>query len=192
MAGSNRNAVRSKKLLQKAYIELTAPDTANKVTASAVAEKAGVSRNTFYMHYTDIISMEDEMWHEFEQKLRQCVTDAGENNPKKGPLPLLKFFAQNMQSELEVSYMIAHSSRYYECVVMAKDAFVEFMLANNQEKLKQDDDSYETMLHILAGGVVELYEMYLNGNTNKTLDEINEILDKTYWDMLRLQQKEPT
>ena len=48
-----RSAIRSKKMIRHAFIELLGSTAADKITVTDLAQKAGLNRGTFYAHYED-------------------------------------------------------------------------------------------------------------------------------------------
>jgi AcrR family transcriptional regulator len=58
---SNRNARRTRKLIQEAYIELMKEKQYYKITVRELTEKADINRSTFYRHYIDLDDLMDDI-----------------------------------------------------------------------------------------------------------------------------------
>ncbi|MGM9967782.1 MAG: TetR/AcrR family transcriptional regulator, partial [Rummeliibacillus sp.] len=71
MAGKAKykSAIRSKKMIRYAYIELALEKEIEKITVKDIAEKAGISRGTFYAHYSDIYAIVEEIENETMGKI---------------------------------------------------------------------------------------------------------------------------
>ena len=60
-----RNAVRTEKWIRRAFIELISEKkTLNKITVNELAERADITKTTFYYHYDDIYAVAEEFENE--------------------------------------------------------------------------------------------------------------------------------
>lgn len=73
MKETDQRVIKTKQLLKDAFYELMEADGFSKITIENLAKKAGISRNTFYLHYTDkydlFSQLEDELLNEIKQIL---------------------------------------------------------------------------------------------------------------------------
>ena len=73
---TDRRSVRTRAALVEALAdEITATGDLARVTVTAVTERAGVTRRTFYSHYADIASLVNAVEDELVEGLRDCVTN---------------------------------------------------------------------------------------------------------------------
>ena len=70
-----RSAIRSRKLIRQAFMELLKEKTFEKITVTDIVNRADINRSTFYAHYPDVMGLLDEIQEEiisfFEQYLRK-------------------------------------------------------------------------------------------------------------------------
>ena len=60
-----RNAERTEKWIRRAFIELISEKkTLNKITVNELAERADITKTTFYYHYDDIYAVAEEFENE--------------------------------------------------------------------------------------------------------------------------------
>lgn len=60
-----RNAERTKKWIRRAFIELISEKkTIDKITVNELAERADITKTTFYYHYDDIYAVAEEFENE--------------------------------------------------------------------------------------------------------------------------------
>ena len=78
-----RSAIRSRKLIKTAFMELAAEKEISKITVKDIADRADINRGTFYCHYTDIYDllhqMEEEMLEDFNKALEPLLSAGGES-----------------------------------------------------------------------------------------------------------------
>ncbi|MBQ7592742.1 MAG: TetR family transcriptional regulator [Synergistaceae bacterium] len=53
----DRRILKSKKAIEKAFLELMLTNGFDKISVKQITEKANVARKTFYLHYTDIYDL---------------------------------------------------------------------------------------------------------------------------------------
>ncbi|MFC0213635.1 TetR/AcrR family transcriptional regulator [Paenibacillus chartarius] len=69
----DRRKLRTRRLLQKALLEVIEEKGADRVTVSDVTKKADVNRGTFYLHYTDSLDMLQKVKEEIWEGLRARI-----------------------------------------------------------------------------------------------------------------------
>ena len=174
---SNRNAVRSKNMLRKAYAELVLLGE-EKITASAVCERAGLSRNTMYAHYPNVMALAEDAWRAFERKVDQCAEQT-RRQQKEGSLRLLLlYYAQFIQEEETYWRALVRTQWYVDFIRKLEEAFIQFIFSTN-EKIEQDA-TFAMAAYVVAGALVELYTKYLQNKLEIPLQQINDKIMSLY------------
>jgi len=70
---TDRRQVRTKLLLRKALLELLARQSADTITVTDIAARADVNRGTFYLHYSDVPDMLEQLQNEVFQHIERSV-----------------------------------------------------------------------------------------------------------------------
>lgn len=112
MAGNKRTGAES---IRSAFEELLAKKPADSITVSEVAEKAGVSRRTFYYHYEDIAGL---MRDYIRMHLREAVGSA--NIPDYWTDGFERIIRDTKQNRDRVSHMY-HSALRNDFIVSLND-----------------------------------------------------------------------
>lgn len=77
-----RNAERTKQWIRRAFIELISEKkTISKITVSELAERADITKTTFYYHYDDIYAVAEEFENELISKLNTTLDEIAKENP---------------------------------------------------------------------------------------------------------------
>lgn len=71
----DKRVIRTKNSIKTAFMQLALSNEPGKLTVSDVALKAGINRSTFYLHYEDILSIEEDIDKEFAEVIKTCVED---------------------------------------------------------------------------------------------------------------------
>ncbi|MCM3257848.1 TetR/AcrR family transcriptional regulator C-terminal domain-containing protein [Paenibacillus lautus] len=69
----DRRKLKTRRLLQKALLEVIEEKGAGRVTVSDITKKADVNRGTFYLHYTDSMDMLQKVKEEVWEGLRERI-----------------------------------------------------------------------------------------------------------------------
>lgn len=180
MPNSNRNAIRSKKMLRKAYIELSAEQDASKITVVDVVKRADLSRNTFYAHYPDVNAIAEEIENEFIIQLTQCLDQASVNHQIDHPLPLLRQCEHFILSDEENHRLLAHTQHYPVFLEKLKGIFFDKLINYIDDEPIRDKYGFLVFVRIITSGVIELYTQYLRQDIDLSLRQINDEINRIY------------
>ena len=184
----NRSVLRSKNMLRKAYIELSTEKDASKITVVDVVNRANLSRNTFYAHYPDVNAIAEEIENEFIQKFNLYLNQTLFSQKLDHPLPLLKRFEQFILNDEDDCRMLVHTQNYPIFLEKLKKLFIDRLVANIDDEPSRDKYGFLVFVHVLAGGLIELYTLYLKSEIDLSLAQINEEINKMFLAGLRLYQ----
>ncbi len=71
---------RTKKLIRQGLVELAQTKRINKITVKELTDYVEINRGTFYLHYKDVYdlvdSLENELYHDFNEKLSSYTGEA--------------------------------------------------------------------------------------------------------------------
>lgn len=179
---SNRNAVRSKNMLRKAYAELVLLGE-EKITASAVCERAGLSRNTMYAHYPNVMALAEDVWHSFERRIDQCAEQARRQQNHGSVHLLLLYYAQLIQEEEENCRMLSHTQWYDNFIKKLEETFVQVMFSKHTELAH--DTAFAMTAYVVVGAILELYTKYLQNKLEIPLQQINDKIMSLYNEEMR-------
>lgn len=99
-----RNAERTKKWIRRAFTELMAEKKdIEKISVTELAERADISKTTFYYHYEDIYAVAEEFENELIDALSAALKEIGKSAAAQ-PLNIEEYthgiFSQSQRGEL--------------------------------------------------------------------------------------------
>lgn len=99
MVNKDRRVRKTKKVLRKSLISLMKEKSINSITVKELCEKADINRGTFYLHYTDVFYMLDEIEKELFEEFQEMILSHEISEDRIETKPILKdiftFIAQN-------------------------------------------------------------------------------------------------
>lgn len=180
-----RNAVRSRKMIRDAFIELLRTKPLDKITVTGIVEKAGLNRGTFYAHYADINMLIQSMEDEIVQSLYALLASTKIPYLLKEPLPFFlkisEYFEQN--KELILALM---SSQPTNLFIKELPDLIARHLASSED-ISEDmraRASFMERCYFYAGGAGSLYLAWFRGTVSGNLRDVayrlSEIIRRGY------------
>lgn len=178
-----KNAIRSKKLLRDALIDLLSEGVYFKdITITMLITKADVNRGTFYNHYNNIVDIANEIKDDLLKSLYNNLEDTMSTNKTVDNLfeGVTRFLKENETSYKKLAPIVP--KEIYEG--MKKQAIMYlskiFNINTKEEKLR---------VRYLANSIAGTYIDYFENRIDDTLDELKEFSVKTIKVFLSLTQK---
>lgn len=175
-----KNAIRSKKLIQKAFVELIQEKDIDKITVTDIVRRADINRGTFYAHYADTHAVVSQIENDVIAKMLTLIDERDEQEIVKNPLPVL----------LEVNHFLVDDIDFYRKLINSKysssfleklrQIFIQKMMANKMaaSPVKNQKEFFITIC-FFAGGMVGLYQDWFAGRIDASLDDIAGMVSKT-------------
>ncbi len=168
-----RNALRSQKLIKKAFAALLHEKELGKITVSDIVKEAEICRGTFYAHYIDI----DDLFEQIKQDMVDTVTvfidTMGVVSFFDNPRPDLEkaFSAVEKDKEFYKNLLLNKSATAVsESIInMFRDRFVDELCAAYPAKTK---DEVRALLVYIANGVQGLFVKWLCGGASLPTDKL--------------------
>ena len=174
-----RNAIRSKKMIRKAFAELLSEKhDIDKVTVKEVVERADISKSTFYCHYEDIYAVVEEFGGEIVDLVKDTINDYSKAH-KEEIAPYLKKINTILKENESLYKMLMSSDLYFSFVYKIKQIIID-NLSNDKRfnVLSKIKENRETQIDIIASGIIYTYVDYFKGNLNVSLDDLLLIVEE--------------
>lgn len=161
--GKNRNARRSVNLLREAFAELLAEQPYDKITVTAVAQRAGLNRGTFYAHYDSIDDLVGDLVHDLTAEVSQLIDQALTEDFLANPLPVIQQIGSFLDAKRDLSARLTRSST----VVSYMDSLMRMFrdkVSHHLAKIGRPDVQGDLLAaDYLANGVVGTFRSWLQG-----------------------------
>lgn len=169
-----RSAIRSKKMIRQAFLELIKEKEMSKITVTELVERADLNRATFYAHYPDIYGVLEEYENQDIEKLITILRDFEFQNFFKNPIPLLLRINRYLEEDLEFYRIMITSKASESFLEKLKFIFVQYMSSDPDiPQSVRNSVSFEMRLHFFAGGIINMYKQWFSGNLNGSLHDIS-------------------
>lgn len=168
-----RSAIRSKKLIRQAFLELLKEKTFEKITVTDIVKRADINRSTFYAHYPDVMGVIEEIQEEILDYCQKALGDIDFSELFENPEPLLNKIVKLLEENHELYRLLSHSTMAVKQLEKLKLVLIERTLQTiNVPENYKNSFEFEFALRFFMGGVVDVYTQWLNGDINCSINEL--------------------
>ena len=173
----DKRVLKTKKSIADALLYLIEKKASNKITVSEIAEEAKIERKTFYLHYSCIEDVYEDLEKHIEDDLEEEI-----NKIRKDPNFQFKNIYYNLNTVINnnMSFFksIAKNDSYSFLLHSFEKIFANVIsdVAINVCHIKSKNIKYYSEFY--ASGILTLYMRWLRDETDLTLDELTVILTK--------------
>ncbi len=185
----DKRAVRTREALKRALVDLLSEKPLSMISVSELTQRAGVNRGTFYLHYKSIDDMMAAVRVETSEYLTKVIASTNDKDSGNNPvydkfLVIFTFFYENKEF---YSRLFGDSGDRqfvgYVVELIRKNIFTEEI--KDAEKLSNLQSSFndiDYMYTFTAGGFASVLELWLNDKSDKTPEQMAELVTKIMTD----------
>jgi len=169
-----KSAIRSRRLIRQAFADLMKEKKLEKITVTDIVKRADINRGTFYAHYQDINAVNKELENEVIEMMLESLGEISYENFFQNPLPVLLKTSSYLNEDLEFYRILINADGAEQFLIRLKDIFVNHMKtdSNIPEHIK-NSPIFLIRAHFVAGGIMNLYQVWFRGEINNSLNEIS-------------------
>lgn len=168
-----RSAIRSRKLIKQAYVELIKEKDFDKISVKDIVLKADVNRGTFYAHYSSVADVAEQIGNEIATALLEFLDNFKDTRLIENPLPFLTNIARFLEKDLEYYRLLMNSQRSAAFLTRLKTLFVD-KIFNDEKKMAaiRNKDQFLVCVNLYASGFAGLYQDWFNHKIKMSLDDL--------------------
>ena len=168
-----RSAIRSRKLIKHAYVELLREKDIDKISVKDVVTRADVNRGTFYAHYASVAAVSEQIGNEIISALFEFLDEFKDTRLIENPLPFLRKISRFLEQDLEFYRLLNHSQRSVAFFNRLKTLFMDKIFSDEKKMSAiKNKDQFMVAVDIFASGFVGLYQDWFNDKIKMSLDEL--------------------
>ena len=170
-----RNAVRSRRLINRAFLELLQEKTFEKITVTDIVNRADINRSTFYAHYPDVRGMVDALMERAVNQSALLVADLDFKELFTDPTPFLTKLLDIGMENLELYRMLGKSDFAMRQVEEMKIIFMQkAVTAESIPEHIRLSNAFRIQITSFIGGILNTFQQWLQGNLDCSTGEILE------------------
>ena len=166
-----RNAVRSRKMIIAALVDLLQEKPLDKITVTDVTNRAQINRGTFYAHYADIPDVINYMIQRIFSQIRE-ILDGQQWKLEELPEALTQQIERILKEDLDFCQKVMASSAASLMKEQLVNIVVDYFLQHEEEFSSGDHGQFVLNIRFCAGGLSNLYQDWFAGKLDVTLQEL--------------------
>lgn len=175
---TDKRVIKTRLAIKNAFMLLTFEKEKDKISVSDIAEKAGINRSTFYLHYNNVSEVIKDIENEIETEISACIESFDSKDIYGSTYAIFTSLTQALNSKETVKRYITESTASKYLAVKLKEIFVNksMTVLKNYNNGKVNEQTYYSIVFIVAG-IMDVYLNWVNSkNTNITLEELIEMV----------------
>lgn len=170
-----RSAVRSRRLIHQAFLELLQEKDFEKITVTDIVKRADINRSTFYAHYPDVRGMVEALLENTVSQSVALIDKLDFQTLFTEPRPFLADLLNIGMENMEVYRLLGRSDFAMRQVEEMKLIFMEKAVtaANIPEEIRRSN-SFRIQITFFIGGILNTFQQWLQGNLVCSTEEIME------------------
>ena len=174
-----RSAVRSRRLIRSAFLELLRQKPYEKITVTDIVTAADINRSTFYAHYPDVRGLVEEIVGEAITHSTELADSLNIREFLADPMPFLRELTSYGTDNKELYALLCRSEFAQRQMEQLKRTLIDSAMQSPAfpESVRS---SPEFRIHIsfFVGGVLSLYVMWLQGELDCSVEDITSQLSQ--------------
>ncbi len=172
----DRRVIKTKRAIRKAFIELLTEKHINDITIKDISEVADINRKTFYNYYAGIHELLEEIENDMVEKFEENLADFDFRRDIQRPNRTFVKLSERIDEDSELYQKLFQSKSNSHIMAKVTDVLVEKTINFLQEKYDLDRDTLSVVTIFVSGGLMSVYQKWLDTDRKMSLDEISEIL----------------
>ena len=169
-----RNAIRSRRMIREAFVELLREKPFEKITATDIINRSGLNRSTFYAHYPDVRGITDEITGEIFTMFQQMLEEMDFSQFLNDPEPNLKKVVTFLEEKQDLYRLLGQSDVSLVFLEQMKKVLIRQVLDTpNLPTMGLSKTSVDIRIRMLLSGVIDAYRECLFGGIDCTLEELS-------------------
>ncbi len=174
-----RSAIRSRKLIRQAFLELLKEKPLEKITVTDIVKRADINRSTFYAHYPDVIGVLEAIETEILDYTQNILGGMDFKDLFENPTPLLEEIVKMLEENHELYSLLCHSNMAVKQLEKVKFILIERIIKTvEMPEGYVDSFEFEFNVRFFMGGVVDVCTQWLNGEILCSLNDLTSELAK--------------
>jgi len=171
-----RSAIRSRKLIKQAFVELMQEKDIDKITIKDIVTKADINRGTFYAHYVGTHAVIEQIENEIIAALFEFWDEYQHSSFIENPLPFLLNIVRFLEQNLEFYRLLANSQGAITFLNKLKALLMDKIINDKKVLTIKNKDQFLIYVNFFASGCTCLYQDWFNHKIKMSLNDLTLIV----------------
>lgn len=158
---------KSKKAIKDALLEMMYEKPFNQITVNELISKAGISRGTFYTHFSNLDDVRQQLIKDLFAHADSLFSDCRAIDIAKNPYPTLLMAAEYICESIDPAKRLFKYFNVYDLCINLKNWLSGFLLAD-EEFVAYIGGETKARIYVdfISGGIINAYNMWLTESSD--------------------------
>ncbi|MCR5144981.1 MAG: TetR/AcrR family transcriptional regulator [Lachnospiraceae bacterium] len=156
---------RTLKLIRDAFYEMVLENNYNEISITDLAEKATINRKTFYLHYSSLDDLIQEIEQEIADEILDIISEDIENLDIKG---CIGAFYRYLDNSNRVQKKLFCDTSYH----IFDEGVMDLILDSDKISSLFDKTAHPEIVRTYSLSITYIYRDWVTGESNTSLDEL--------------------
>lgn len=175
MIKTDRRTRRTRAAITEAFVKLLNEKDISKITVREITDLADINRATFYLHYTDVYQVLEDIENEVASSFFQLIDKYDIKEITRDPYPILKAMGEGIESKPLFAKFILRSATHSNFFLKIKTELKHRIIATFDTQIASE--LYYAITFVTAGAL-DAYEEWFENNKPIPLETLCKNLSK--------------
>lgn len=166
-------------MIMDSYVELLNEVPADKITVTAIVNRAGLNRSTFYAHFTSPDDVQRMLEQKLVDDLLESIKDFDLNGLMNNPGPLIDLVSKRIEAKMSCVKLMFEKHSAAHWLDSLREAVIEKFMSDPQAESYGDRDMLLLKVRFFIGGYISLCRDCITNHIDMPLGSLTETLAMT-------------
>ncbi len=172
---TDRRVIRTLNSLHDAFLELLSTTDLSKISVSELSQKAGINRKTFYVYYSDVEDLLEELETRLISKFMPILEGIRNSHGIMDPYEFVKIFTSIINEDVEVYRLLSKRQLLPHFITKVKDMAIDVFITHFDLDKEPDAIKYHYFVDYTAAGILSVLSKWISDHSSMTLEEFTDI-----------------
>ena len=173
-----RSAVRSRRMIREAFMDLVYEKKNGKVTVTDIVNRADINRSTFYAHYPDVQGIVEEIEDEIIENSKPAL-DIKYTSIMEKPGIFLENLSRMFEENQELYRVLAKSNYVTHFEKRITDFLTDYLLHSEEvPEVIKESPLFDMGVTFTMGGIVNVFNKCMQGELDYNMNDMVKEMEK--------------
>jgi len=175
----DRRVVRTRRAIMEAFSKLLAEKEIGKITVSAIAREADIDRKTFYLHYTSVDDLVEQVTRGYADQVINALRERGKGKSTAECVHIaLAEINDIVEQNIEMFTHVASSISTDQVLARFAHAMETDPSVDDVRALEEIEPNMRMRLQFYAAGALSLYSTWLQSDHAAPIETISNTIEE--------------
>jgi len=175
---TDRRWVRTRKSIRNAFAKLLIDKDLEKITVKEIVEIADINRNTFYLHYSNVNEVVEEIENEIIAAFTAEIERIEFSKLSKDPYLFYKSLNNLLYMDLDLNTAILRSIKSSTLSLRLKQILRDKLFGGLSLSNDIDPIALNVTVDFITAGMISVYQSWFLSDKSYSLDEASKIVSR--------------